>query len=108
MCENQPKTCSEPGQSGLCIEPTGECELSPCPDSKTRIEVDILTDNYPGETTWTVTDKCGSAGAIMSGGPYDSTLRGATYSKTVCADEGEYDFTINVSEDFFVFTVPFH
>lgn len=105
-CDNLQKTCDEPGQSGLCIEPTGVCELSPCPDSQTRIEVDILTDNYPAETTWTVTDKCGSAGVILSGGQYSASS--TPHSKNVCADEGQYDFTINVSEVFFVFSVPFH
>eukprot|EP00573_Skeletonema_grethae_P005131 CAMPEP_0201696978 /NCGR_PEP_ID=MMETSP0578-20130828/8914_1 /ASSEMBLY_ACC=CAM_ASM_000663 /TAXON_ID=267565 /ORGANISM="Skeletonema grethea, Strain CCMP 1804" /LENGTH=628 /DNA_ID=CAMNT_0048183025 /DNA_START=80 /DNA_END=1963 /DNA_ORIENTATION=+ len=94
-CDNLQKTCDEPGQSGLCIEPTGVCELSPCPGSQTRIEVDILTDNYPAETTWTVTDTCGSAGVIMSGGQYSA--KNTPHSKNVCADEGQYDFTINDS-----------
>ena len=95
MCEHQPKTCSAPGQSGQCLEPTGECE---CSTSATRIEVDILTDDYPGETTWKVTDKCGSSGVILSGGTYSSA--NTLFSKDTCAVAGQYDFTINVSEEF--------
>ena len=31
---------------------------------------DLLTDNYPAETTWTVVDANGET--VMSGGPYSS------------------------------------
>eukprot|EP00573_Skeletonema_grethae_P005631 CAMPEP_0201712026 /NCGR_PEP_ID=MMETSP0578-20130828/59433_1 /ASSEMBLY_ACC=CAM_ASM_000663 /TAXON_ID=267565 /ORGANISM="Skeletonema grethea, Strain CCMP 1804" /LENGTH=810 /DNA_ID=CAMNT_0048201083 /DNA_START=53 /DNA_END=2485 /DNA_ORIENTATION=- len=88
VCEHQAKC------SGLCTEPTGVCE---CGGSQKRIEVDILTDNYPAETTWTVTDSCGSAGVILSGGPYSSTSTSTLFSDDVCATVGRYDFTINDS-----------
>jgi len=101
MCEYQDKSCSAPWQSGLCIEPTGECEFNPCPDSLTRIEVDIITDNYPTETTWTVTDKCGSNEVVLSGGGNSyANSPNSPFSQNICAAEGEYEFTINVSEEF--------
>eukprot|EP00984_Skeletonema_dohrnii_P018057 scaffold8343_cov94-Skeletonema_dohrnii-CCMP3373.AAC.5 len=90
VCENPAKTCSGPGLSGLCLEPTGECA---CSNSLKKVQVDIVTDNYPGETTWTVTDKCGSAGAILSGGTYSDA--NSPFSKNVCAAAGQYEFKID-------------
>ena len=51
----------------------------------------ILTDNYPGETTWSVTDASGAT--IMSGGPYSTS--GTTFTSTACVATGCYDVTIN-------------
>jgi len=95
MCENPAKTCSGPGLSGLCLEPSGDCA---CSGSLKKVQVDIVTDNYPGETTWTVTDKCGSAGAILSGGTYSDA--NSPFSKNVCAAAGQYEFKIDVSEEY--------
>ena len=50
----------------------------------------ILTDNYPGETTWSVTDASGAT--IMSGGPYSTSGAGVGS----CSDaENSFDVTIN-------------
>ena len=57
------------------------------------LTVTILTDNYPGETTWTVTDAAGTV--VASGGPYDATA--TEYVQQVCVDAGCYTFTINDS-----------
>eukprot|EP00984_Skeletonema_dohrnii_P019040 scaffold9038_cov77-Skeletonema_dohrnii-CCMP3373.AAC.1 len=59
------------------------------------MEVQIQTDNYPGETTWTLTDKCGDNGVTLEGGPYDSS--NFLSSSHVCADDGRYEFQINDS-----------
>lgn len=53
----------------------------------------ILTDNYPDETTWSVTDASGAT--IMSGGPYASN--GTTFTSSACVATGCYDVTINDS-----------
>ena len=53
----------------------------------------IVTDNYPGETTWSVTDDAGAT--VWSGGPYGAT--GTTYSETVCLPYGCYTLTVNDS-----------
>lgn len=53
----------------------------------------IVTDNYPGETTWSVTDEAGST--VWSGGPYAAT--GTTYSETVCLPYECYTLTVNDS-----------
>ena len=57
------------------------------------VVVTILTDNYPAETTWTVTDDGGAT--VMSGGPYSST--GTTYTESACLGEGCYTLTVNDS-----------
>jgi|SaaInl74LU_5_DNA_1037368.scaffolds.fasta_scaffold08638_3 hypothetical protein len=79
----------------------------PCPGAQQRFEVQIITDNYPGETTWTLTDKCdASIGEMMSGGPYSTT--NTPYSDmSACADDGQYEFKINVSYFVQVFICPF-
>ena len=53
----------------------------------------ILTDNYPEETTWSVTDASGAA--IMSGGPYSGSA--TNYTSSACVETGCYNVTINDS-----------
>ena len=53
----------------------------------------IKTDNYPGETTWTITDASGNT--LYSGGPYTST--NSIYTIDICEPDGCFDFTINDS-----------
>ena len=57
------------------------------------VTMTVLTDNYPGETTWTVTDAGGVT--VWSGGPYDAA--GTSYAETTCLPYGCYTFTINDS-----------
>ena len=57
-----------------------------------KIVVNILTDNYPGETTWTLENTCTNT-QVMSGGPYSQG--GTEFSQESCADTGKYRFTIN-------------
>ena len=61
----------------------------------TDVTVTINTDQYPSETTWSITD--GGGTTVASGGPY-STANG-TESATVCLDASgcNYTFTINDS-----------
>jgi hypothetical protein len=57
------------------------------------LTVTILTDNYPAETTWSVTDGAGTV--VASGGPYETAA--TEYVEQVCIDAGCYTFTINDS-----------
>ena len=57
------------------------------------VVVTILTDNYPAETTWTVSDDAGAT--VMSGGPYSTNA--TTYSESACLGEGCYTLTVNDS-----------
>ncbi|GGG51958.1 hypothetical protein GCM10011414_21950 [Croceivirga lutea] len=68
------------------------CGTNPVTSATTNstIEVTIITDNYPGETTWTLT---APSGQIASGGVYGSA--GTTYSQTINTTEtGIFTFTI--------------
>ncbi len=80
----------------VCNTSTNSCErvVVPCTGGQKEVVVDIRTDNYPAETTWTVTDLCGY-GESISGGPYSNTNTDYSSSNPVC--EGQYQFTINVS-----------
>jgi hypothetical protein len=70
-------------------------EGGPCPGGQKPLDVTILTDNYPGETTWSVVDQCNGA-TVASGGPYAS--RGTEYATgKICVPDSDYKFTINDS-----------
>ena len=90
QCENPTKACDGPGENGVCLEPSGQCE---CSDK--RIEVDLTTDNYPTETSWTVSDMCSGSSpvVVLEGGDYGD--KNTLYSKSTCAVNGQYRFTIN-------------
>mmetsp|Transcript_13172 Transcript_13172/g.28436 ORF Transcript_13172/g.28436 Transcript_13172/m.28436 type:complete len:746 (+) Transcript_13172:167-2404(+) len=72
--------------------PTPPPAATPCPGS--TVEVDIVSDNYPGETTWTLTNKCDGE-EVARGGPYDTA--GILYSKRICVPDAEYSFVISDS-----------
>ena len=58
------------------------------------LEVDILTDNYAGETTWNVIDNCNNNIEVLSGGPYST--RTTHFIETLDpAQASQYTFTIN-------------
>jgi len=63
------------------------------PTSGTSLLFNILTDDYPAETTWLITDENGTT--VMSGGPYDA---GQTlYAESVCVGAGNYTLSVNDS-----------
>ena len=68
---------------------------SKCPAGEKMLEVDILTDNYPGETTWNVKSVCDGGSTVLSGGPYSIT--GSTNFGMACVPEGRYTFEIKDS-----------
>ena len=55
-----------------------------------RVTVEILLDNYPGETTWDITDATGNV--LVSGGPYSAAA--TTVTEQVCIIDGCFTFTI--------------
>ena len=81
-----------------------------CTGNEKLIQVDVFTDLYPSEITWTV-DRVGAVAikgvtytppipppspAIMSGGPYSAKY--TLYQDALCVQPGVYTFTIYVSE----------
>jgi len=66
-----------------------------CGASQKLMKVIVHTDNYPVETSWNVTNKCGSSSdPIMSGGDYPEDSKYSTFASVACVSEGEYEFTI--------------
>jgi hypothetical protein len=53
----------------------------------------LLTDDYPGETSWNLTDDAGNV--ILQGGSYTGDF--TTYTESICVSAGCYTFTINDS-----------
>ena len=54
------------------------------------VDLTIDTDQYPGETTWAITD--GSGATVASGGPYNNA--NSTFTESACLPNGCYTFTI--------------
>lgn len=55
-----------------------------------QLNVTVNTDDYPGETSWTITDQQGNT--VHGGGGYGSANN--LYQHILCVDTGCYDFTI--------------
>ena len=95
-CGGGGPTCSDGIQNGNetgvdCGGP--DCPACPQNCNDTEAVLTIILDNYPGETTWTLTNSSGTT--LYSGGPYSGA--GSTVSETFCLVDGCYDFTINDS-----------
>jgi hypothetical protein len=93
-CEDGGPTCFDGIQNGNetgidCGGP--DCTACPANCTDTEAVLTLILDNYPGETTWTLSDAGGSI--LYSGGPYSSA--GSTVNETFCLVDGCYDFTIN-------------
>jgi surface protein len=59
------------------------------------VVIKVLTDNYPDETTWTLSNQCGKVRG-MSGGPY--SRKKSFHYVSECLPADEYKFTIKDSE----------
>ncbi|MEM6396767.1 MAG: S8 family serine peptidase [Bacteroidota bacterium] len=93
-----PPTCSDGVQNGQetgvdCGGPDCPACPSGCPDNE--VTLTIVLDNYPGETSWTVTN--GNGQTVASGGTYGNFPNGSTVTEDICLPDGCYDFTINDS-----------
>merc|ERR1712157_427500 len=72
--------------------PSATPTSQPTPCNGKSVSVNIKTDNYPAETSWTIQDNCG-AGVVGSGSGYSE--RNADISELLCLPESEYTFTIS-------------
>ena len=61
----------------------------------TTISLNLITDCWGSETTWSITDSSGLT--IVAGGPYSDDSNGDSISQTFCLADGCYDFIINDS-----------
>ena len=90
-----PPTCTDGIQNG---DETGvDCGGSSCPAcppgcTDNEVTMTIILDNYPEETSWTITDSNGST--LYSGGTYGNLPDGSTVTETFCLADGCYDYNI--------------
>ena len=63
------------------------------PSNGSVINLEVLTDNYPAETTWMVMDSVGEL--LISGGPYSDAQ--TIYNEQICVGPGSYTLSINDS-----------
>ena len=69
----------------------------PTPCAGKSIRVDVLTDKYPGETSWDIKNtSTGSQVASVTQGTYNSPESLETW-ESACISPGEYTFTMNDS-----------
>ena len=66
-----------------------DCPNCPC---NNNLQLTIVLDNYPEETSWEVTDANGAV--WFSGGTYGSLPDGATVTENICLPDGCFTFTI--------------
>ncbi len=90
-------TCTDGIQNGQetgvdCGGPT--CPTCPPPAGCTDTEVtlSITLDNYPEETSWTLTNDAGQT--VASGGTYGAQPDGSTVTESLCLADDCYTFTI--------------
>ena len=79
-----------------CLSPTRSPTAAPTPCIGNTLTVELKTDNYPGETSWTLMNTCTST-TVGSKGDYVSNS--ALFTEVICDSAGnaEYSFTINDS-----------
>ncbi len=94
VCGGDNSTCSGCTDSNACnYDATATVDDGSCILGGEDLTLTLLTDNYPGETTWSVSDLNGNI--VAQGGPYAET--GTEYVEQICIDPGCYAVTINDS-----------
>ena len=94
VCGGDNSTCSGCTDSNACnYDATATVDDGSCILGGEDLTLTLLTDNYPGETTWSVSDLNGNI--VAQGGPYAET--GTEYVEQICIDPGCYTVTINDS-----------
>jgi hypothetical protein len=95
--KNRMRALFSPGGARESLLASAGCGGTPPPPppacTDNIVNITLVTDNYPGETTWSLTD--GGGNTIASGGPYSTA--GQTITQEFCLPDGCYDFTINDS-----------
>ena len=94
VCGGDNSTCGGCTDATACnYDPAAIIDDGSCIFGGEGLTVTILTDNYPGETTWSLTDVSGTV--VASGGPY--ATQAVEEVTQVCVAPGCYTFTINDS-----------
>ena len=91
VCGGDSTTCSGCTDTTACnYDSTASIDDGSCIVGGTGVTLNILTDNYPTETTWSLNDSDG--GAVASGGGYVDVA--TAIQELVCVADGCYTFTI--------------
>ncbi|EJK61965.1 hypothetical protein THAOC_17453 [Thalassiosira oceanica] len=77
-------------------DPTSQPSPSPVTPTDTTIKVELLLDDYPEETSWSIIDTCEGGGEIVSGDNY--TVAGEAVSVEVTVPRGR--FMMNIIDTF--------
>ena len=94
VCGGDNSTCGGCTDATACnYDPAAVIDDGSCIFGGEGLTVTILTDNYPGETTWSLTDASGAV--VAAGGPYATVAVEEVIQ--VCVAPGCYTFTINDS-----------
>lgn len=83
------------GGSRASLLVSAACGQAPPPPAgceDNELVLSITLDNYPEETTWTITDD--SNNIVASGGPYGNQADGSTVTDELCLLDGCYSFNI--------------
>ena len=77
-------------------QPTGQpTTAAPTPCGGMEIKIELLTDNYPSETSWQLNNTCSND---VIGSPTNLYIEAKkTYSNTYCMPQGRYEYTIKDS-----------
>merc|ERR1711862_243003 len=88
-CDDGNTTCtsSQCSEKGFCVK---QQDCSKC--DKTPIEVDVMTDNYPNQTSWNIINLQNRTVKIMQNDPFRH--RFAHSKKEFCLETGNYEFTM--------------
>jgi len=84
--------CTDPESCNY--DPEATIDDGSCVGDGVGVTVTIITDTWPDEITWNITDAAGTA--VAAGGPYAAPS--TTYNETVCLAEG--CFTFNIADSF--------
>ena len=76
-------------------QPTKFPTSSPTPCAELLLQVDVLTDNYPKETSWTLTNLCTDQIQESVGLEALYTAKATEYSGTYCVPRARYTFEIS-------------
>jgi len=76
--------------------PTAAPSVTTCSEGEVKVDIEIQTDNYGEETTWTLTNACTSEEVLKS----EKYPNGESNNVvTQCLPPSEYDFTIMDTQD---------
>lgn len=93
VCGGDNSTCGGCTDASACnYDETAVIDDGSCILNGTSVVVSVLTDNYPTETSWQITD---ASGVVAEGGAYSAS--GTSYETLVCLEDGCYTFTITDS-----------